>query len=415
MATIFQIAVVSSLAVISRQVHAFSVLPAAPSSILRQSSNHHHHPNVNTAHGTMQRQSQLFAEKKNPVDELSEERKENLFQFLLRDMEVEGTPVLACDADQAHTFQGTVWTVMAQLSENDIESKACMVLQEMSIDSLQSFVDDFLAIKANERLMEYLPELARFNVTLLGRGVGPALVVETSNRTTAELEAVAKLESTFSDPNELTWTAAMKAFVARLGGWSEDKDDLPNPHAYRLAGSWDVCDTLATFWVSVCELLAQPEDVLGSTILCLPASKVDSDDSDSVQQARARFAATTELVTESLFMARGQDLFDVSYLHPLYDRDNIHLVDNLYGHLPLLKSVPALLKDSSAYDGNVDALTDNDLKLQNYQRRSPLPAIFVRRQSKKAKEDSTAAVFANLSKEGKEALQEALEKEMELV
>ncbi|KAL3940876.1 MAG: hypothetical protein SGBAC_004671 [Bacillariaceae sp.] len=360
-----------------------------------------------------QRQSSLFAETaKNPVDELSEERKGNLFQFLLRDMEVEGTPVLACGADSAHTFQGTVWTVMAQLSENDIESKACMVLQDMSIASLQSFVDDFAAIKAKVHLMAYLPELARFNVTLLGKGIGPALVLETSNRTVAELDAVAQLESTSTMPNELTWTAAMKAFVARRSGWSnndddddDDDSDLPNPHAYRLAGSYEVCDTLATFWTSVCELLAQPEDVLGSTILCLPSSKVE--DASNGEQTLARFAAMTELVTESLFMARGQDLFDVSYLHPLYDRDNAHLVDDVYGHLPPLKSLP----------GNVDDLTDEDLQVQNFQRRSPLPAIFLRRQSSKKaeEEDSAAAVFATLSKEGKEALQEALEKEMELV
>mmetsp|Transcript_16138 Transcript_16138/g.39497 ORF Transcript_16138/g.39497 Transcript_16138/m.39497 type:complete len:406 (+) Transcript_16138:79-1296(+) len=405
MVSIFHIAVASVLAVILRQVHSFSVLSSATTR--RQSNN----PNMNTQ-GSMRRQSPIFAENKNPVDEWSEERKGNLFQFLLRDMEVEGTPILACDADQANTFQGTVWTVMAQLSESDIESKACMVLQEMSIDSLQSFVDDFAAIKANDRLMEYTPELARFNVSLVGRGVGPALVVETSNRTAAEIDAVAQFESTVSVPNELTWTAAMKGFVARRGGWSDD--DLPNPHAYRLSGSWDVCDTLATFWTSVCELLAQPEDVLGSTILCLPSSKVDSDDGASVEQAQARFAAVTELVTESLFMARGQDLFDVSYLHPLYDRNNA-LVDNVYGHLPPLKSLPALLKDSSAYQGNADELTDGDLEVQNYQRRSPLPAIFIRRKSKKAEEDSAAAVFASLSKEGKEALQEALEKEMELV
>jgi len=327
-------------------------------------------------------------------------------------MEVEGSPVLACDADQAHTFQGTVWTVMAQLSESDIESKACMVLENMSIDALQSFVDDFAALKANERLMTYLPEVGRFNVTLLGRGVGPALVVETSNRTTAEMDACAKLESSTMIPSELTWTAAMKAFVARRWNNNESDDELPGPHAYRLAGTWDVCDTLANFWTSVCELLAQPEDVLGSSILCLPKAN----NNDNLELVQARFAAMTELVTESLFMARGQDLFDVSYLHPLYDRDSVHLVDNVYGHLPPLQSLPAILKESNAYSGNADELTDKDLAVQNYQRRSPLPAIFLRRrQSEKTEENSAAAVIASLSKEGEEALQEALDKEMELV
>lgn len=389
--SVLKVAVTLVLGIISRPVNGFSVFPSSSSKLIASTS--------------QRPTSKLFAA--NPVDELSEERKANLYQCLLRDMQIEGTPVLECDADQAHTFQGTVWTIMAQLSESDLESKACMVLEEMPIDALQSFVDDFASIKANERLMKYLPEISRFNVTLLGRGVGPALVVETSNRTATQQEEVAKLESSTSIPNELTWTAAMKGFVARR----YDGDLLPGPHAYRLAGSWDVCDTLATFWTSVCELLAQPDDVLGSSILCLPADKVD----DNVEQVQARFAAMTELVTESFFMARGQDLFDVSYLHPLYDRDSVHLRNNVYGHLPPLQSLPAILKDSSAYEGNADELTDKDLAVQNYQRRSPLPAIFLRRQSEKKEEDSAAGVFASLSQQGEEALQAALEKEMELV
>merc|ERR1711935_837517 len=133
------------------------------------------------------------------------------------------------------------------------------------------------------------------------------------------------------------------------------------------------------------------------------------------EQAQARFAAITELVSESLFMARGQDLFDVTYLHPCYDRDSVHLVDNVYGHLPPLKSLPALLKDSSAYDGNADELAESDLAVQNYQRRSPLPAIFLRRKAENADETFEATVFTSLSKEGKESLQQALDKEMELL
>lgn len=123
----------------------------------------------------------------------------------------------------------------------------------------------------------------------------------------------------------------------------------------------------------------------------------------------------SELVSESLFMARGQDLFDVSYLHPMYDRESVHLVDNVYGHLPPLKSLPELLKGSSDFEGDADQLTQSDLSIQNYQRRSPLPAIFLKRQSKKSDEDTVASVFASLSKEGKEALEAALAKEMELV
>jgi hypothetical protein len=405
MVTFLNVAVTLVLAIISSQVDGFSVLHS--SSISSSSSK----PSLAQKRRTFQQ----FYTTKNPVDELSEERKQNLYRYLLRDMEVEGTPVLECDADQAHTFQGTVWTVMAQLSESDLEAKACMVLKNMPMDALQLFVDNFDLLKSEEHIQKYLPEVTRFNVTLLGKGVGPALVVETANRTTTELETCTKLESSTATPNELTWTAAMKSFVARRWTNNDDLPILPGPHAYRLAGSWDACDTLATFWTSVCELLAQPEDVLGSSILCLP--KV-TDDVDT-EETLGRFAALTQLVTHSLFDARGQELFDVSYLHPLYDRDSIDLGDNpSFGHAAPMNTIQTILKDTpSVYKGNTDELTEMDLALQNYQRRSPLPAIFLQRkqESEPGEHFKTATIFNSLAEEGEEALQEALKKEMELV
>jgi hypothetical protein len=39
-----------------------------------------------------------------PLSEMDDERKANLFQALLRDLQIEGVPLLGCDANQVHTL-----------------------------------------------------------------------------------------------------------------------------------------------------------------------------------------------------------------------------------------------------------------------------------------------------------------------
>jgi hypothetical protein len=398
----FRLLLLSSLVLLGRRIQAFSVLPG----------HHQRSSSISKQHGRNSQGFPTFAEARNPIDELSEERRANLFQFLLRDLEVEGAPLLGCDADQAHTAQAAVWTVMGQLSERDEGSKACMVLENMPIDSLQTFVDDFATWKADEQ-MDSLFELKRFNVTLVGRGIGPALILETANRTNVEEQEYNSFISSSPVPNEIMWTAAMKTFVARME--LEKEGVLLNPLAYRLSGGNDICDTLATFWTSVCEILSHPEETLGSIVLCLPSVPEDSDSSE----AQARFSAVSKLVSQSLFMSRGQDRFELSYMHPLYDRDIMLPKDEtVFGHLPPISLLPVMLQETGRQD-EAENLTNDQMALQNYQRRSPLPAIAIKRLSQGSTDDGSdkdayATTALRLAAEGEESLKNALAAEIEL-
>lgn len=394
----FEALILPTLALLWRQVPAFSVLPVR-----------YQHSSSISDQRWRSRRFPTFAETQNPVDELSEERRANLFQFLLRDLEVEGVPLLGCDADQANTAQATIWTVMAQLSENDEGSKACMVLENMPVESLRNFVEDFETLKADDRVVESLFELKRFNVTLVGRGVGPAILVETANRTDAEEEEYKSLSS-FPVPNEITWTAAIKSFVARMK--LEKEGVVQVPMAYRLAGSNDVCDVLATFWTCVCEMLSQPEEALGSTLLCLPSVTEYVDSSE----AHNRFCAVSNMVSRSLLMSRGEDRVELTYMHPQYDRDAIHPNDGIvFGHLPPIRSIRAMLEEAGR-QSEAENLTAKQIALQNFQRRSPLPAIVIRRRRTDDASDKQRYVTAalRLVGEGEESLQAALASEIEL-
>ena len=346
------------------------------------------------------------------LDELSDDRKANLFSYLLRDLEVEGVPLLGCDADQAHTFQAALWTVCSELHEQDGEGKACLVLESMPVESLRSFVDDFSNLKAEPRLMDSLWELKRFNITLLGKGVGPAIVIETSERSRDEKEAFDSFTESFSTPDELKWTSAMKMFVSRMG--LEESSIIYTPLAYRLVGSPSpgVCDTLSAFWTCICELLSQPEDQLSSIVVCLPSAPIESDH----PQDQKRFSAVSEIINRLFFLYRGQDIFELSHFSPVYDRDQIHPKDEAaYGHLPPTNKLRSILKESGKEE-EASNLTDDELLLQNYLRKSPLPAVTIRRGPKLQVQDSSYA--ANLIKvvgEGKESLQSSLDAELKLI
>ena len=132
--------------------------------------------------------------------EMSEERKANLFQFLLRDLEVEGVPLLGCDADQPPSLQGAIWSTMAQLSETEGEEKACLVFENIPVDALRVFVDDFILLKLQPRLMEQLPELARFSLSLVGKGVGPAIVVECAKWTDVDKQKYIAIRNESPEP-----------------------------------------------------------------------------------------------------------------------------------------------------------------------------------------------------------------------
>lgn len=143
----------------------------------------------------------------NPLEGISNERKSNLFQALLRDLQIEGIPLLGCDANQVSTLNAAIWTTMAELGDCDEEQRACLVLEDIPVSALLAFAEDFTVLKTQARLMDYLPELRRYSVSVLGKGVGPALLLELEARTDEEKAAAKSLkavESTFDQEKTVT-------------------------------------------------------------------------------------------------------------------------------------------------------------------------------------------------------------------
>ena len=305
-----------------------------------------------------------------PIDELSEERQANLFQFLLRDLQVEGVPLLEVDAHQVHTLQAALWTTMAELSEQTAEQKACLIFESIPVGALRSFVDDFMILKTQDRLMQSLPELERFSLSLVGKGVGPAIVVETAEKKEEDSDA-----TTVASIDEAKLQFALHQFADRMiagrqvPGYpaSSDTSTPPPKTTYKTCASAEVCHILSAFWTSICEQMttssAEQQPV---TMLSLPALTTS-----------ARFGAVAELLSRSLCLYRGDDVLELLHLFPAYDRSQIHPVDKpAHGHLPPLGWLRAMLQ----YNGNTEQaerLTDEELALLNYQRRAPVTAVCI--------------------------------------
>uniref|UniRef100_A0A7S4K5D9 Uncharacterized protein n=1 Tax=Odontella aurita TaxID=265563 RepID=A0A7S4K5D9_9STRA len=326
------------------------------------------------------------------IEEMDPERRSNLFQTLLRDLQVEGTPVLGCDADQVHTFCAALWTTMAEVSEGDDENKACIVMENIPLDALKAFVQDFTVLKGQPRLMAHLKELSRISVSLVGRGVGPALVIEVAARTEDEKAESDARKAAEAALDEAKCTSALKQFVDRVVvGYEacpytktadvapvglEKRGINPGAVAYRYSGSSDACAALGTFWNCVCELLSYSEEDMSTAVLSLPGIGPGNGD-----DARDRFAAVVEIVGRNLCLFRGDAVFGLVHFHPAYDRSEIMPEDKpAYGHLP----PRSWLRPMMRMNGNVDeaeSLTDGDLELSDYQRRAPHTAINILRTS----------------------------------
>ena len=313
-----------------------------------------------------------------PVEELSEERKANLFQFLLRDLQVQGVPLLGVDADQVHTLQAALWTTMAELSEQDDEEKACLIFESIPVPALRSFVDDFMILKTQQRLMKFVPELERFSLSLVGKGVGPAVLIEVTKKDTTTTATPTVVV------DEHRNSAAMKMFVDRMvagrqiSGYpsssssssSKDADDASAnnqqvpPMMYRTCNIAETCHILSSFWNNICELLASPPG--NSIMLSLPT--IDNP---------GRFGAVSELLSRSLCLYRGDDIFELLHFYPDYDRNQIHPVDKpAHGHLPPLSWLLSMLRHSGS-DEQADKLSDQDVALLNYQRRAPVASVCI--------------------------------------
>lgn len=371
-----------------------------------------------------------------PLAEFSEERKAELFQFMLRDLQVEEVPLLGVDADQVHTMQAALWTTMAELAEQDGEQKACLIFEDIPIPALKTFVDDFMTLKTQDRLMKELPDLERFSLSLVGKGVGPAILVEAA--APSDRQALAKTQV---DLNKAT--AAMQMFVDRVVVESNvcpytnnnqmaptGLDDVgfpASPIGYRVSSYAEVCHILSAFWNTVCEILATPMGQLSTSVLVLPG--VDS---------HARFAAVAELLSRSLCLYNGESVLELLYFHPSYNRNEIHPLDQpAHGHLPPASWLrPMLVLNGNSDDA--EKLSDKDLETCNYQRRSPVPAVCIKRvEMLNAATDAASGVMeltmdaktvvqasgiptyarnaVSLSKEGADALQEALDVEITIV
>lgn len=146
------------------------------------------------------------------------------------------------------------------------------------------------------------------------------------------------------------------------------------PIGYRYCPVADACGALSAFWNSVCELLSTPDDVLSTTVLSLPAIGPGQS-----RESHARFAAVSELVSRSLCLFRGDDVFSLVYFHPGYERDRIHPIDKpAYGQLPPQSWLPAMLR-LNGNSAEADSMTEEDFYLSNYQRRAPHTAINILR------------------------------------
>lgn len=377
-----------------------------------------------------------------PLEDMDQSRKENLFQCLLRDLQIEGVPLLECDAFQAHTLQAALWTTMAELSDQNDEQKVCLVLQGIGVEALMTFVDDFLILKTQSRLMEALPELERFTINVVGKGLGPAIVIETANKTkTSDTNNAVSYE-------EPKVNAAMKSFIDRVVAgqnvcpYTKSAAKAPEgleavniqagPIGYRYSSFSDVCHILSGFWNCVCELLSVPADNLSTVVYTMPAL---GSGEESDRAAHDRFSAVAELASRSLCLFRGDDVFDILHFYPTYERDLIFPNDQpAYGHLPPRGWLRPMMRHAGHAE-EAETLSDEDIKIINFQRRSPFPAIVIKRvayfealagseneivdlqlEDGSVTKASGVPVYAKnaikLAAEGQEKLQEALQTEI---
>lgn len=338
---------------------------------------------------------QDVASSSDPLASMSDERKANLFQALLRDLQIEGTPVLGCDANAVHTMSAALWTTMAEVSENDEASKVCLVMEDIPIGAMRAFVEDFTVLKTQERLMEYLPELSRLSVSLLGKGVGPALIVEAGPRTEQELVEKHERVAACGDGDtqhfdEAKCTMALKSFIDRIvvheqacpytksidiaAVGLEARGVPPGPVGYRFSDASDACAVVGVFWNCVCELLAKPQEEISTVMLSLPGVGPGTSG-----QSLSRFAAVVELISRNLCLFRGDDVFGLVHFHPAYDRMAIHPITKpAYGHLPPRSWLRAMLK-MNGNEKEAQELSDDDLALSDYQRKAPFTAINILR------------------------------------
>ncbi|KAL7470569.1 hypothetical protein ACHAXS_010823 [Conticribra weissflogii] len=281
---------------------------------------------------------------------------------------------------------------MAEISDQDDEQRACIVLEEIPVTALLAFAEDFTVLKTQQRLMDYLPELRRFSISVVGKGVGPALLIETNPRTEEERAYAAANREFEGNFDRVRIEAALRSFIDRIvvgmeacpytksadisAIGLEARGVTPGPVGYRFSPSTDACHVMSSFWNCICEMMAEPETNLSSIMLSLPGIGAGTG-----PDAHARFAAVVELVGRYLCLFRGDGSFGLVHFHPAYDRSIIHPLDApSYGHLPPISWLRPILK-MGGREAEAEHLSDEELALSNYQRRAPHTAINILRMS----------------------------------
>lgn len=312
---------------------------------------------------------------------------ETIFAILLRDLQIEGVPLLEVDANQLHILQAALWTTLAEMATQTEEQKACLIFESIPVTALQALVHEFMSFKDNTT--PRLAELQRFHLTMLGKG--PAILIQVSSVDDDNaIKDPLEKNQMFSNKN----TAAMKMFVDRMVKDKQILSDYPTDDSGTLAADMpltrfttclytDACHFLSLFWNSICQVLAPQQyqgdyehDSLRPSIMFLLLPNFNRDDF-------ARFVALAELVSRSFswYQAGNTDnslmKLELLHFHPHYDRDAVVPVDEAaQGHIPPLSWIRPMLE----LNGNTatgQTLSDDEIRLVNYLRRAPLPAVCI--------------------------------------
>ena len=102
--------------------------------------------------------------------------------------------------------------------KQDDEQKICLVMENIPMGALKGFCQDFIVLKGQDCLMTHLPELQRFRISLVGKGIGPAFIIEASQRTSTEQEVMDKCAQMAIESNlqEAKCTQTLQSFINRI-------------------------------------------------------------------------------------------------------------------------------------------------------------------------------------------------------
>lgn len=348
------------------------------------------------------------------VDELDEERRANLFQFLLRDLQVEGVPLLEVDVDQPQTLHLAIWTTLAELSNSVTpspsttigydEARACLVLESISMDTIKRLVEYMADIKRDSNRNKLLPGLGSFNVSLVGKGIGPAVLLEATG-----IAGLDQQSTHIEYVDNIRCLASVKMFMDRMEWFSSSgtsTDDLRSTPIYRVCPYTDVCNTMSSLWNGICEMvMTQQPVVVAFPALFFTSPTLYWEYTRFVQHSIAELWSTAAAPVE------------LAFLHPMYNRDGIEpMNDPIPGHLPPTRLWRSLITTISSEP------TTMDYSVINYHRRSPIPIIVImprmvshdRERLDQIDRQWDLKVISNILGLGEERLEELLQSEINL-